>query len=814
MIKLIGYFFGIGTALSLIGAAGVGWYVSEMGSDLPDYQVLADYEPPVTTRIHASDGDLMGEYARERRLFLPIQAIPTLLKDAFLSAEDKNFYNHAGIDYEAVARAVTVLARGGPMQGGSTITQQVAKNFLLTNERSMDRKVKEAILSLRIERAYSKDQILELYLNEIYLGMGAYGVAAASLAYFDKAVSELEIHEVAYLAALPKAPENYNPFRNADEALGRRNWVIARMQENGVISAEEAADAAAQPLDMNPRPTGTYLASAEYFTEEVRREIIQRYGVEALYEGGLSVRTTLDPVLQLEAREALHKGLVSFDQAEGYRGPVESVALGADWGEAVGTVAPLADVPEWRLAIVLETSADGATLGLQPRREISGALGEERDTTELALDDMRWALRVVREDDRRTASGADEVLAPGDVVYVEEKAEGGGHVLRQPPRVQGALVAMDPHTGRVRAMVGGFSYAQSEFNRATQAQRQPGSAFKPFVYAAALDNGYTPASVIMDGPISISDGQGNVWSPTNYGDDGAGSGPQTLRSGIERSRNLMTVRLAQEVGMDLVGEYAERFGIYDDMARYLPMALGSGETTVLRLVSAYSVLANGGRSMEPSLIDRIQDRYGRTVLRHDQRGCENCNVEVWGNQPEPELVDNREQVLDPMTAYQMTSMMEGVVQRGTATAVAELGVPIAGKTGTTNESKDVWFVGYTPDLVTGVFIGYDNPAPLGPRATGGGLAAPIFIDFMRAALEGTNPVDFRIPDGMTQIMVDRRTGMEAPAGGEGTILEAFKPGTGPSNVYEVIGMDSVAAAPPAPSQQVERAIMSGAGGLF
>ncbi|MFD2237720.1 penicillin-binding protein 1A [Aureimonas populi] len=814
MLRLIGYFFGIGSVLALIGAAGVGWYISAMGRDLPDYQVLANYEPPVTTRIHASDGDLMAEYARQRRLFLPIQAIPKLMKDAFLSAEDKNFYDHAGIDYEAILRASLVLAQGGPMQGGSTITQQVAKNFFLTPEQSVDRKVREAILSLRMERAYSKDRILELYLNEIYLGMGAYGVAAASLAYFDKAVSELDIHEVAYLAALPKAPENYNPFRNPEAAMGRRNWVIARMEENGVITPEQADEASARPLDVNPRPTGTYLASAEYFTEEVRREIINRYGMDALYEGGLSVRTTLDPQMQLQARKALHDGLVSFDEAEGFRGPVETVDLGDDWGTAVGAVAPLADVPEWRLAVVIEAGSDRATLGLHPGREVSGALRAERETIELPVGDMRWALRVIREGNRRNASRVDQVLAPGDVVYLEEKADGTAYVLRQPPRVQGALVAMDPHTGRVRALVGGFSYAQSEFNRATQARRQPGSAFKPFVYAAALDNGFTPASVVMDGPISISDGRGNVWEPKNYGGDGAGAGPSTLRAGIERSRNLMTVRLAQEIGMDLVGEYAERFGIYDRMGRYLPMALGSGETTVLRLVSAYSVMANGGRSMEPSLIDRIQDRYGRTVFRHDQRQCDSCNATGWGHQAEPELIDHREQVLDPMTAYQITSMMEGVVQRGTATAVRELGVPVAGKTGTTNDSKDVWFVGYTPNLVTGVFIGYDNPANLGPRATGGGLAAPIFVNFMREALEGVPPADFRIPDGMTQIMVDRRTGMEAPAGGEGTILEAFKPGTGPSNVYEVIGADSAAAAPPAPSAQVERAIMSGAGGLF
>jgi penicillin-binding protein 1A len=812
MIRLLGYFFGIGTVMALIVAAGVALYVQHMTKDLPDYQVLAAYEPKVATRFHASDGSLMAEYAKERRLFLPIQAIPNLVKGAYLSAEDKNFYQHPGIDIYGLGRAVLVLAKGGPMQGGSTITQQVAKNFLLTNERSIERKVKEAILSLRIEQAYSKDKILELYLNEIYLGLGSYGVAAASLAYFDKSVNELEIQEAAYLAALPKAPENYNPYRSADRAMERRNWVIDQMQTNGYITAAEGDEARAKPLGVNPKRSGTYLVAGEYFTEEVRREVIQRYGMTALYEGGLSVRSTLDPKLQVEARASLQKGLIDFDQARGYRGPIKTIELAGDWGKPLGEVPGYVDVPEWRVAVVLSAQPDSISVGLQPSRGISGALGSDRETGTIALADMKWALRVSVDGKARAVKSADQVLSRGDVVFVEKNAEGSGYRLRQPPKVQGALVSMDPHTGRVLAMVGGFSYAQSEFNRATQAQRQPGSSFKPIVYAAALDNGYTPASVILDGPISIPNGTGGYWEPKNYG--GESAGPSTLRSGIEKSRNLMTVRLARDMGMDLVAQYAERFGVYDKLAQYLPMALGSGETTVLRMVAAYSVMANGGRSIEPSLIDRVQDRYGRTIYKHDSRGCEGCNVQTWENQPEPELVDNREQVLDPMTAYQITSMMEGVVQRGTGYAVHTLGVPVAGKTGTTNDEKDAWFVGYTPDLVTGLYLGYDNPSPLGHGETGGGLAAPIFLEFMTKAIAGKPPVNFRVPEGMTMVSIDRKTGMASS--GAGSIMEAFKPGTGPSDSYQIIGADDAySAAPAVVSPQTQDAIVQGgAGGLF
>lgn len=818
MIRLIGYFFGIGVMLALIAAAGVAMYLSGLTKDLPDYEVLAKYEPPVTTRVHASDGALMAEFARERRLYLPIQAVPDRVKAAFLSAEDKNFYHHPGIDVSGLARAVVTnfqnIGSGRRPVGASTITQQVAKNFLLSSDQTYDRKIREMILAFRIEQAYSKDRILELYLNEINFGLGSYGIAGAALTYFDKSVNELTVADVAYLAALPKAPSNYHPFRHTERAIERRNWVIDQMVQNGYVDSAEGDKAKAEPLGVTPRRRGNYLFAGEYFTEEVRRDIIARYGEKALYEGGLSVRTTLDPKIQLMARKSLQNGLLKFDRLRGYRGPKDKIDIAGDWGEAVGKVKGLDDVPEWRLAVVLDSSKTGVTVGLQPKREISGALEAKRDKGTIAAEDMGWAMRHVVDGKRVKASSPAEVLQPGDVVFVEKKdGSDGSYELRQPPEVSGGMVAMDPHTGRVLAMVGGFSFSESEFNRATQAYRQPGSSFKPIVYAAALDIGYTPASVIMDGPITINDGT-TVWSPKNY--DGKAAGPSTLRMGIERSRNLMTVRLANDMGMKTVAEYAERFGVYDKMSPVIAMSLGSGETTVMRMVSAYSVMANGGRQIKPSLIDRIQDRYGKTVFKHDERGCEGCVATDWSNQAEPELIDNAEQVLDPMTAYQITSMMEGVVTRGTATTVSELGRPIAGKTGTTNDEKDAWFIGYTPNLVVGLYMGYDKPQGLGKGSTGGGLAAPIFKEFMGQALKDTPIVDFQVPEGMKLIAINRKTGMEAPEGAPGTIMEAFKPGTGPADSYWVIGMgeDGSNGSGEALSPQASKAIQDGGGGLY
>eukprot|EP01132_Coremiostelium_polycephalum_P011775 gene11775-14406_t len=819
MIRLIGYFFGIGTVVALLAAGGAALYVVKVSKDLPDYEVLAKYEPPVMTRIHASDGALMAEFARQRRLYLPIQAIPDRVKAAFVSAEDKNFYQHPGIDISGLARAVIVNVQNWGSRrpvGASTITQQVAKNFLLSSDQTMGRKVKEAILSFRIEQAYSKDRILELYLNEIFFGLNSYGIAGAALTYYNKSVNELTIAEAAYLAALPKGPSNYHPFRQTERALERRNWVIDRMAENGYITTDEAKTAKAEPLGVTPRHTGNYLFASEYFTEEVRRQIIGKYGENALYEGGLSVRTTLDPKMQVQARAALQHGLFKYDEAKGYRGPYKTISTIGDWGIPLAEIKPFSDVPDWQLAVILEVTPTQAVIGLQPERNDANSLVTARKKGTIAAADIKWAMNLYKDGRRTSVKSLEGVFKPGDVVFVQKK-EGSDTAfdLHQVPGIEGAMVAMDPHTGRVLAMVGGFSFAESEFNRATQAMRQPGSSFKPFVYSAALDNGYTPASVVLDGPISIDQGGSlGIWAPKNYG--GKFAGPSTLRYGIEQSRNLMTVRLAQDMGMKLVAEYAERFGIYDKMLPVLAMALGSGETTVMRMVTGYSIIANGGRKITPSIIDRVQDRYGKTIFKHDERKCDNCSAEDWKNQPEPELVDDRDQVLDPMTAYQITSMMEGVIQRGTATILKSLNRPIAGKTGTTNDEKDAWFIGFTPDLVVGLYLGYDTPTPMGHGGTGGGLATPVFKDFMDAAMKGQRSVDFRVPEGMTVVAIDRKTGMRATEGQPNVIMEAFKPGTGPADSYSVIGANSFSEGAPmeVQSPNVNRVIQGGGGGLF
>ncbi len=820
-LRMFSYLFGIGAMMALIVLVGVTVYVGTLSDDLPDYEVLAQYQPPVTTRIHAADGNLMAEYARERRLYLPIQEIPDLVKQAFLSAEDKTFYNHGGINFLALGKAAydagmnKLAGRRGRARGASTITQQVAKNFLLTSDRTIDRKIKEAILAMRIETTYSKDKILELYLNEIFLGLGSYGIAGASLAYFDKPPKQLDLEEVAYLAALPKGPNNYHPYRHTEAALERRNWVIDRMLANGYVTQKEADRAKEKDLNVvNRRRVRRQVAGSEYFAEEVRRQIIARYGNDELYEGGLSIRTTLNPKMQDLARAAMTRGLIGYDRKTGYHGPIETLALSEDWGKELAEVKAYRDVPEWQLAVVLETTAETATVGLQPSRKASGAVGDDRETATLQLDDMKWAQKVALKGEKaKNVKTVEAIFNRGDVILVSKKEE-GGYQLEQAPKVSGALVAMDPHTGRVLAMVGGFSFAQSQFNRATQANRQPGSAFKPFVYAAALDSGYTPSSVVLDGPIKIDQGGSlGIWEPKNYG--GKYAGPQTLRRGIEKSRNLMTIRLANDLGMPIIAEYARRFGIYDGKISGLASSLGSRETTVLRMVSAYAVLANGGKPIEPSLIDRIQDRHGKTIYRHDQRQCPDCQADSWLGQEEPELIDNRDSVLDPMTAYQMTSMLEGVVQRGTAQVVSKLGVPIAGKTGTTNDEKDAWFVGYSPDLVVGVFVGFDNPKPMGKGNTGGGLAAPIFVDFMKDALAFTNALDFRVPEGIQLFPISANTGLLAQAGKPGVIMEAFKPGTKPPRRTSIIGFESdMVRGKLSKTPEATKAVISGTGGLY
>ena len=789
------------------GAVGVAGYLFyHYGRDLPEYTQLADYQPPVTTRVYAGDGRLLAEFAAERRVFRPIDAIPAQVIDAFISAEDKNFFSHRGIDVSGVARAVlTNLRNVGSdrrLVGASTITQQVAKNFLLGNEVSFERKIKEAILAFRIERAFSKKHILELYLNEIYLGRGSYGVTAAALNYFNKSLDELTLAEAAFLAALPKAPGNYDPARRPEAAQGRRDWVIGRMVEDGRISRHEAEAAWSTPIELRRRTEAEFV-SADYFAEEVRREISARYGEEALYEGGLAIRATLDPKLQQIVQEELRRGLEDYDRRHGWKGSIARLNLAADggdgddgWRDQLSRVIRPVGAAPLRLAAVLSVDGDAAEIGF-----MDGSRGR------IPLDEMKWAR--ARLDDQRLGPAVrrvSDVLTVGDVIVVEPvtaEDRQGNYALRQIPSVEGAVVALDPHTGRVLAMAGGYAQERSQFNRATQAFRQPGSAFKPFVYLTALENGYTPSTIIVDAPISLDQGPGlPKWTPSNYTNQFYG--PTTMRVGLEMSRNVMTVRLAQAVGMDNVAETARRFGIIDNMPPHLSYALGAGETTLLRLTAAYGMLDNGGRRITPTLIDRVQDRNGRTIFRHDTRACPACEEGASADRPVPQLPDDREPVTDPASAYQIVSMLRGVVERGTGTMVKAIGKPVAGKTGTTNDVKDAWFVGFTPDLVIGVFVGYDEPKPLGSHETGATAAAPIFKEAMARALEGKPGIPFRVPPGVRLVRVDVASGR--PSAGRGVILEAFKPGTVPSGREEVLDGGGTAGGRSAPSL--------GIGGLY
>lgn len=767
----------LGFLTLIFGVAGVLWYLGIMGRDLPDYSSLKDYDPPVVTRVHTGDGRLMAEFSTERRVFVPITEIPPMVVRAFVSAEDQNFYVHAGVDFVAVARAAVfnLMHAGRRPMGASTITQQVAKNFLLSNEVSYERKVKEALLAFRLEKVLSKDRLLELYLNQIYLGSGNYGVAAAALSYFNKSLSELTPAEAAYLAALPKAPNSYHPDRNPEGAMERRNYVLSRMYEDGVITREQEEEAKNTPITFVTRRDD--VVTAPYFAEEIRRVIKEKYGLEMLYRGGLSVRSTIDPHLQDIAQKALRDGLMGYDMKRGFRGPVTTVS-GPVSVDSLNTIkAPNGMLPEWALGVVSRLEPTKAHIILQTG-----------DKGIIPIENLKWARRSGSVEPKKAA----DVLNVGDVVMLEPDAEiKGTYMLRQIPRLQGAIVAMDPHTGRVLAMQGGWTFEGSEFNRVTQAYRQPGSAFKPFIYLAALDHGFTPTSLVLDGPIVYTDALGRIWRPENYTDDFLG--PSTLRVGIEKSRNLMTIRLAERVGMDTVVDYAKKFGISDKIQPHLANALGSTETTLLRLTAAYGMLVNGGRQIEPHFIDRIQGRRGQTIYRADARGCVTCGPRIrWEGQGIPELSDTRVQIEDPRSAYQMVSIMEGVVQRGTAKRLSDLGRPIAGKTGTTNESRDVWFVGFTPDLVAGVFVGFDTPRTLGDKETGGSLAVPIFREFMSKALDGTPAVPFRVPSGIRQVLIDARTGHLANYGDPNAIWEAFTEGTEPTidRVPDVVGAQS------------------------
>ncbi|MEG9862423.1 MAG: penicillin-binding protein 1A [Parvularculales bacterium] len=807
--------FLLGASTTLLSVVVVGSFLLfpplwRLQAELPDYRHLANYTPSVSSRIHAGDGSLIGEYATEHRLFVPIEAIPKRVIQAFLATEDQRFYFHSGIDFMGLVRAtfnnIFNVIQERRLEGASTITQQVAKNFLLSNEVTIERKVREMMLAYRLEQAFSKDEILELYLNEIYLGIGGYGVAAAALNYFNKSLDDLTIEETAYLAALPKAPNNYHPVYKPQAALGRRNWVIKRMVEEGYISEQKAQEVSQIPLKVTLRAAGVQVKGAEYFVEEVRRELLRYYGEDDLYEGGLSVRTTLDVSTQLMARRALRDGLVDYDRRHGWRGPLmqleskRGVIVLDDWAMNLAHADLTPPIGKWRVAVVLDVSDNLALIGLQNGKE------DSIDIVERGLvpfSSSKWARRVQREvKDEITGeitiqnagdapSSMKDVLTIGDVIFVEPKEHSnefgagsgltplGLYSLRQEPLVNGAILVMDLFTGRVLAMEGGFSYERSEFNRATQAWRQSGSAFKPFVYAAALDNGYTPVSIVLDAPFVIDQGAGlGFWKPHNYGDKFYG--PSTLRTGIEKSRNVMTVRLVQEMGMEPVVDYAQRFGVMDRAMPLLSTALGAGETTLLRLTAAYGVIANGGRKITPVLIDRIQDRRGQSIYTSGYRECLDCNPPVWKSQPEPVVINSHRQVISPQTAYQITSMLEGVIERGTAQRVRDLGVPLAGKTGTTNEERDAWFVGFSPNVVVGIFVGYDKPTPLGDGETGSRVAAPIFRDFMKSFLADKKAIPFRIPPMVDLIRVDARTGKLARPSDTDVILESFKKGDSPT----------------------------------
>ena len=790
MVKIFRFLFVCAVMLAIAGCGFVGITLWYFGRDLPDYQQLAHYQPPIMTRVQAGDGLLLAEYATERRIFVPIQAIPKPVINAFLSAEDKNFYNHHGVDPVSILRAaITDVSRFRANRrpvGASTITQQVAKNMLLSNEVSIERKIKEILLATRIEAALPKERILELYLNEIYLGSGAYGVAAAALTYFDKSLDDLTLGEAAFLAGLPKAPNRYSPTRFPQTAKARRDWVLERMVEDGAATQAEAAQAEAQPLELRHRQEAEEVR-APYFAEEVRRDLLARYGEKVLYGAGLSVRTSLDERLQAASDKALRTGLIAYEHSHGgWRGAIARIDPKGDWAAHLAAV-PVPGVATdvgWRLAMVVRSEPDGAAIGFA-----NGASGR------IPFSEMRWARP--RHDNGTFGPyprGAADVVKPGDVVMVDPvnaaKAEANGgkaaglYTLCQVPEVSGALVAMDPHTGRVLAISGGFSFATSQFDRATQAKRQPGSSIKPFVYLTALDNGFTPSTLVVDGPISLPQGPGMpMWSPTNYtkrGQEVRFRGPTPLRVALEQSLNAVTARVASIIGMEPIAETVERFGIMDHMPREYSMALGAGETTLLRHTAAYAMLVNGGKRITPTFIDRVQDRNGATIFRADQRPCEGCDDVDWNKQPVPVIPDTREQVADPGSAFQIVTMLQGVVERGTAKVVQAVGKPIAGKTGTTNDWRDAWFVGFTPDLAAGVYIGFDDPDSLGDDETGGHIAAPVFRDFMIAALKDAPATAFRTPPGMRLYRVSAATGLPAGAG-EAAIYEAYKPGTEPGH---------------------------------
>lgn len=763
--------FGIAgiAVLSFVAAAAVavGVYAAWLFHDMPDAADLVDYHPPTATRAYAWDGTLIGEFSRERRIFVPYEAIPKQTAQAFLAAEDHGFFQHGGVDVGGFGRAmmknVVNLAQGRRLEGGSTITQQVAKNILLTSDQTIGRKLKEAILASQLEATLSKERILELYMNEIWLGYRSYGVGAAAYNYFGKSLSELTLAESAYLAALPKGPDNYHPIRRTEAAIGRRNWVIDQMADLGWVSRADANAAMNEPLKVQPAPTRSQYRDADYFVEEVRRIALnmEELGDERLNAGGYYMRTTLDPRLQSAAKQALMNGLESYDRRHGWRGAFGNVTTLQGWEDVARKTTKPRERLEWKRSVVLSVAGGAVRV-----RTIEG------DEGTIAGQDIAWA---------RAGKG----IGVGDLVFVEPAKNGGPWRLKQVPAVNGALVAMEPYSGRVLSMVGGYSFSLSSFNRATQALRQPGSSFKPIVYAAALESGYTPASTVMDAPITLKGYGGQDWSPENYSRDYYGA--LTLRRGLELSRNTMTVRLAQSVGMTKISDLAIRMGVTKKMDKVLAMALGSGETTVYRMAGAYSTFVNGGKLVQPHLIEVVEDRNGKVIWRADRRDCPRCDAGFVGDAESPRVPRGGDQVMDPITAYQVTSFLEGVVLRGTATQASSIGKPLGGKTGTTNDYRSAWFMGFSPNLVVGVYIGFDDNRSLGNNETGSVAAVPIFTEFMTEALKNAPAEPFKAPSNAKYASIRG-------------IREAFRPGTEPS--LATLELGGAAPAGPQPYDKV------------
>ena len=719
---------------------------------IPDYKFLKNYKPPVSSKVYSGNGELVADFSKEKRIFVPFNSIPKNVINSFLSAEDKNFFFHPGVDAKGVMRAVinnvsnVILSKR--LEGASTITQQVAKNFLLTNEVSLNRKIKEAILAFRIERALSKERILELYLNQIYLGSGAYGVAAASLEYFDKSIKDLNYSEAALLAALPKAPSKYNPYRNIELAKFRRNLVLKNLFDNKYIDAKLYQKLQDEKIYLN-KSKKIYLEDSQYYIEDVRKSVVDSFTYEKVYKQGFNINTPINLKLQKIATQVLRDGLISYDKRKGWRGALFNKDYSENWNDNLEKF-NLENSINWNLAIVKKVNKFSAQIET-----------EDKLNGKIAYSDISWSKKEF-----------EELIKVGDIIYVK-KIDGNNYSLKQLPKINGGIVVMDPFTGRVLALSGGFSFKKSEFNRATQASRQPGSAFKPFVYALALENNYTPTSLVLDAPIVLDQGDDlKMWKPENYGKKFYG--PSTLRVGLEKSRNLMTVRVAQDLGLTKIVNFSKNLGIYDNPEELLSISLGSAETTLLKLTSAYSVFVNGGKLVDPILIDRIQDSEGKTIYNHDKIKCINCDQISYLGKDFPSIENSYKQVFSPQTAYQMTSILEGVVQRGTGKKLKDLKLNIAGKTGTTNKNTDTWFIGFTSNLLVGVYVGLDNPKPLGKYETGSKTALPIFKDFIKKAVKKTDARPFKAAKGTVMMVVDPITGQKAKFDSKNTIIEVYK----------------------------------------